>query len=98
MRNPPTALFCSLPTFLNWFFSWAANTKNDFRKDIDPFCEPAPTILACNGSHVGVSFRQLNIVPMEKSEEGAALRESYQLRSEIHNKTLWTESSNEGGF
>ena len=62
MLNVLSAPFMSKTTFLKWFFSWAAAMKIDFRKDsVDPWCSYNPTYLAADGTHVGVSVRQLNL-------------------------------------
>ena len=38
-----------------------AQMKIDFRKEIDPWCKYDPKILACDGTHVGLSLRHLNL-------------------------------------
>lgn len=35
--------------------------KIDFRKEIDPWCKYDPEILACDGTHIGLSLRHLNL-------------------------------------
>ena len=67
--DPQSAPFCSAKTFLKWFFSWAAVSQDDFRNDVDPFCKHDPSMLACDGTHVGVSLRNLDINPMEAPEQ-----------------------------
>lgn len=67
--NRKTAPFVSVPTFVSYFFSWGAAFQFDFRDDVDPFCGHAPTMLACDGTHVGVSLKQLNVHPINKAEE-----------------------------
>jgi hypothetical protein len=62
------ASFVSVPTFIKWFFSWAAAFKLDFRQDVDPFCKHSSKVLACDGTHVGVSLRKLSITPVEQPE------------------------------
>ena len=39
------------------FFSWIAAFKIDFQKEVDPWCVYKPRILACDGTHTGVSVR-----------------------------------------
>ena len=42
-------------TFVKWFFSWIA------QMEIDPWCRYEPHMLACDGTHVVVSLRQLSL-------------------------------------
>ena len=51
----------SINTFLKWFFGWMSNMKVDFHKEIDPVCQYNPQILACDGTHIGVSIKQLHL-------------------------------------
>ena len=53
--------FMSPNTFICWFFGWLAAFKIDFRTEIDPWCEYKPEILACDGTHIGVSVRHMNL-------------------------------------
>ena len=48
-------------TFIGWIFAWIAAFKIDFWKEVDPWCEYKPTILACDGTHRGVSVRNMNL-------------------------------------
>ena len=48
-------------TFIKWFFTWLAAFKIDFRKEVDPWCGHKPEMLACDGTHIGVSLRQMNL-------------------------------------
>ena len=48
-------------TFIKWFFAWLAAFKIDFRKEVDPWCGHKPETLACDGTHIGVSLRQMNL-------------------------------------
>ena len=43
------------------FFSWIAAFKIDFQKEVDPWCEYKPRILACAGTHIGVSVRNMKL-------------------------------------
>ena len=47
-------------TFIKWLFSWIAQMEIDFRQHIDPWCEYKPKMLACDGTHVGVSLKYMN--------------------------------------
>ena len=53
--------FLSGNTFISYFFCWLAAMKIDFRKEIDPKCGYDPQILACDGTHIGVSTRNLKL-------------------------------------
>ena len=60
-NNPMSPSFMSINTFLKWFFGWMSNMKLDFRKEIDPVCGYNPKILACDGTHIGVSIKHLHL-------------------------------------
>ena len=51
--------FMSPSTFVKWFFAWISAFQIHFRKEIDPWCEHSPRILACNGTHIGVATRKI---------------------------------------
>ena len=53
--------FMSTNTFISCFFCQIAAFKIDFHKEHDPWCENKPPILACDGTHIGVSIRNLNL-------------------------------------
>jgi hypothetical protein len=55
--------FISRVSFVKWFFCWLANMKIDFRKEVDPWCGHDPDVLACDGTHIGVSMRHMNVDP-----------------------------------
>ena len=61
-NNSLSAPFLSAKTFIKWFFGWLAAFKIDFRKHgVDPWCKHSPKILACDGTHIGVSLRNLQL-------------------------------------
>ena len=60
-NNTLSTGFMSINTFLKWFFGWISNMKIDFRKEIDPVCGYNPKVLACNGTHIGVSIKHLHL-------------------------------------
>ena len=35
--------------------------KIDFRKEVDPWCKYEPKLLACDGTHVGVSIKHIKL-------------------------------------
>ena len=59
--NPLSANFMSPNTFIGWFFGWLSAFKIDFRKHIDPWCGYKPEVLACDGTHIGVSLKNLDL-------------------------------------
>ena len=52
----------------NCFLKWAAALQIDFRTSVDPFCGSSPKKLACDGAHIGISFRQLQFHPIDNLE------------------------------
>ena len=48
--------FMSVKTFIGWFFGWLSALKIEFLKEIDPYCGHNPKMLACDGTHIGVSL------------------------------------------
>ncbi len=57
-----SAQFMCCSTWIKVFF-WIAALKIDFRKEIDPWCRQDPSVLACDGTHIGVSVRLLDLKP-----------------------------------
>ena len=55
--------FMSLNTLIKWFFGWIASFKIDFCKQIDPWCLYNLGMLAYNGTHIGVSVRNMCLDP-----------------------------------
>ena len=53
--------FISSPTFIKYFFGWLSAFKIDFRKHVDPACKHSPKVLACDGTHIGVSVKNMNL-------------------------------------
>ena len=60
--------FMSSATFVNCFFGWLTSMKIDFRQHVDPWCGYNPKFLACDGTHVGISIKKMNVVPMEEAD------------------------------
>ena len=56
-----SAPFMSSNTFIKWLFAWMGSMKIDFRKEVDPWCKYKPETLACDGTHIGVSMRNMNL-------------------------------------
>ncbi len=55
--------FVSPKTWVKAFFAWVASHAIDFWKEVDPWCKHDPKVLACDGTHIGVSVRQLALDP-----------------------------------
>ena len=66
MNNSISANFMSPQTFIAWWFSWSSKFKIDFRKPCT-ICKYNPKFLACDGTKIGISFRNANIDPIEKA-------------------------------
>ena len=47
--------------FISWFFCLISAFQIDFRKEHDPWCGSKPPILACDGTHIGVSIRNMKL-------------------------------------
>ncbi len=68
-NSPIAAPFVSNHTFIDLFFSWVARMGIDFRKEVDPWCGYDPKVLACDGTHIGVSLKMQNLRdPVTSSE------------------------------
>ena len=52
-------------TLTDWLFSWLANFKIDFRQQCT-YCGENPEMLACDGTMLGLFFRNSSFVPIEK--------------------------------
>ena len=61
------AKFMDPSVFINWWFSWAANMKIDFRKPCD-VCGFEPKRLCCDGTKVGVGFRHATFEEINSSD------------------------------
>ena len=59
--NVLTAPFKSVNTFVKWILAWMGSMKIDFRKEVDPWCKYQPKVLACDGTHVGVSIKNMKL-------------------------------------
>ena len=65
-NNMMAGPFMSPKTFIRSFFGWMSAHRIDFQKEVDPWCMYSPKILACDGTHIGVSMCHMNIKPIEK--------------------------------
>lgn len=80
-NNKHAASFMSPPTFGKYVFAWMAAHQIDFRKEfIDPWCKYDPTILAVDGTHVGVSVRHMTSTQDVSSPDTDEVREAVHTR------------------
>lgn len=67
--TPQSVPFVSNKTFIQFFFSWIIRMGIDFRQEICPVCKYDPPVLACDGTHIGVSLKQQRLPePITKPE------------------------------
>ena len=57
--NAPS--FMSPNTFVKWFFGWLGQMKIDFRKEINPWCGHDLEYLGCDGTHIGVNIKHMDL-------------------------------------
>ena len=77
--HSPAYPFLSGNTFISYFFCWLAAMKIDFRKEIDPKCGYDPQITACDGTHIGVSTRNLKLdEPVTKPDFDTVLKSKHR--------------------
>ena len=53
--------FMSVKTFISWFFGWISAFRIDFRREVDPWCKDKPKMLACDGTHIGISMQNMKL-------------------------------------
>ena len=53
--------FVSHKTLKKCLLAWICKMNIDYRKEIDPFCKYEPTMLACDGTHVGIGARHYDL-------------------------------------
>ena len=66
--------FVCKQTFIDWWYSWAAAFKFDFRKDADPWCKDHPKVLVGDGTHTGISLKHLDMTAIEAEEVNTNVR------------------------
>ena len=78
-------------TFISYFFAWLSSFQINFRKHIDPKCGHNPRILACDGTHMGVSAKNMKLeYPVTKPDIDIVLesRHRQKQRALIPNSTV----------
>ena len=63
-KYTPPAEFMSRQTFTDYVFSWLASFRYDFRQVCD-ICGTNPKILACDGTKLGMFFKNSFVIPIE---------------------------------
>ena len=58
----------SIKTFIQWFFNWSACLNYDFINQIDPVCGHTPTLLACDATHIGIPFKQMDVTDISSPD------------------------------
>ena len=56
--------FMPVPTFIDWFFAWASGMKIEFC-ETSKWCDGKPSVLACDGTKVGINFKNTFVAPIE---------------------------------
>ena len=77
--NPMLVSFVSVHTFIDWFFHFSACQEIDFRSSVDPWCGHDPKYLACDGTHVGITIKNMNVTGIETPDEDRVVK-SHHLR------------------
>ena len=75
--NILAAQFMSVNTFVKWIFAWMSSMKIEFRKEVDPWCKYQPKVLACDGTHVGVSIKDMELHNPVTSVDDASSHRSF---------------------
>ena len=60
-NNLASAAFVSVPTFIDLFFSWIVCLGFDYRDAVDHKCGYDADVMACDGTHIGVSIKNLKL-------------------------------------
>ena len=66
-RNSSCQKFMSTPVFINCFFAWISLMKIDFRQQCEA-CGGESRILACDGTKLGINFKNAFVKPIETVE------------------------------
>lgn len=62
--NANSLSFMSVNTFIDWWFGWASRMHVDFRVPCRA-CNGVSNVLACDGTKIGLSFKNLSVEPIE---------------------------------
>ena len=72
-KFPATLGFMSAKSFISWWFSWASHMNIDFRENCN-WCGPKCDALACDGTKVGLGFKNSFVVPIEHCDSDDVIR------------------------
>ncbi|KAL4240007.1 hypothetical protein ACF0H5_000802 [Mactra antiquata] len=75
----PNARFMDPTVFLKWWFSWASNMKINFIVPCD-VCGFQPKRLCCDGTRVGVGFRNANFEEVSKPDDDENVQQTLHRR------------------
>ena len=67
-RNKDAQSFMSVPVFIDWFFAWVSRMEIDFRQPCYG-CGGKSKLLACDGTKLGIGFKNAFVKPIESSEK-----------------------------
>ena len=71
--------FMTPKTFINWFFAWSSRMRTDFRKSCEG-CGDSPSVVACDGTKVGIGFKETFVTPIETATKTAPKPKGKYLR------------------
>ena len=67
--NSESGPFLSNKSFISLFFCYLVCHRIDYRQQVDPWCKHDPSVLACDGTHIGVSIKNLRLTePITKPD------------------------------
>ena len=76
--------FMSVLTFIDWFFAWASGMKIECRETCK-WCDGNQSVLACDGTKVGINFKNTFVAPGNTHEITSPSRRynrcSYQIQA-----------------
>lgn len=64
--------FMDAKSFRDWWFSWASHQDIEFREQCQ-WCGNEPTILACDGTKIGITSSSCKIDPVEKKDKSGEI-------------------------
>ena len=67
-RSESEKPFMTIQTFIEWFFAWSSRMEIDFRQQCQG-CSGPPKILACDGTKIGIGFKNMAVKPIETPDE-----------------------------
>lgn len=66
LRRYSESSFMGVNSFINWFFGWTSRMKIEFRQSCT-WCEGPSKVLACDGTKLGIGFRNCFVSPIENA-------------------------------